>query len=44
MKKCKCDNFKKLIENVHFVKEAQNWNFCVFWDKKMKDENYAHKK
>lgn len=35
MKKCDCKNFKKFVVN---VKEVQDWNYCIFCGKKMKEE------
>ena len=35
VKKCDCKDFKKLVVNVEAV---QDWNYCIFCGKKMKEK------
>lgn len=37
MKKCKCENYKKLIIDINAVDRTQDWNFCVFCGLKMEE-------
>ena len=38
MKKCDCENFKKLIIDTCSLGQVQDWNFCTFCSEKMKEE------